>query len=149
MIGTADSLERSGNLGRVDQAQRGLDHLALPPSREGWTHGAPHRMRRDQRPRQVHRFGVVRKRFDIDRNGPHPCRFESPRNVPDRHVAHRSDGYQKHDIGSGGLEPVRPIRCGVIYQPGLSTGPDERVGDLVERSDDSLLFELSQSSERE
>lgn len=97
-----------------------------------------HRMPGHNGARETHLLSHMTKSPDQDHTGRYTGFLDRPGDVSDRHVTHRSDGYQQDRINCLVGQHLRPSGAGLLDDAHLSGGARERESCFVQRSDPSF-----------
>lgn len=143
-----EHLNGSGARRTVQKVQRCIQHLGLARSVAGRTEGSPHREWREESARHGHAFSDVGKRLHHHRHGGDARLFDRPCNVPDRHVAYRSDGDEQQDVGLLFVDHIDPARQ-LLSKPALGSRAREGEHLVGEAADSPFVGSFGQSIDRE
>ncbi len=104
-------IDDRASVGRsIEKVEGGVENLALRLDVTGGSEWAPHRMRGEHDPRERHPLRDMSECFHHDHDRGRPRLLDCPRNVPDRHVAYRSDGDEEEGVRLLLREPIEPRR---------------------------------------
>ena len=85
-----------------------------------------HRVIGHERAGHSHEFGNVPEASHVHPHGGNARRLDRSLDVPDRHVAHGSNGDQQHRVDAVVAQPLRPGRSDLALDATLRRRPDER-----------------------
>ena len=105
---------RAALIGRFEKAESSQHDFEVPVGLSYRPDGPPERMVSNESPWQVHLLGNKTERRDVDPNSRDARFLDCSRDVPDRHVAHGSDGHEQQHIDRCFVNHLDPARQGML-----------------------------------
>jgi hypothetical protein len=127
-----------------EEVKSGVEYLVLALSVVRCTHRPSEGVPDDQRSRELHLLGTVCERLRDDGHRWNTGILDRPCDVSDRHVAHRSDGDEEHQIDVLCPYPFQPIGE-LPSQPAVGCCSGVRVEGRCQRADSAVSIGLTQS----
>ena len=136
--------DRSVPCGRPEEGEGCVEDFVLAFDVVGCAHRASEGVSDGQYPGEFHLFGAVSKSLGHDRHRWDAGFLDRPCDVSDRHVAHRSDGDEEHQIDILCPYPFQPP-WEFAAQPAVGCCSRVRIERWCQRADPAISVGLTQS----